>query len=270
VLTACARQHAHVEPHHAVSPDASSPNAVDVGGLVDDYATRMLAKYQIPGLALAVVRDGRVSAMRAYGVNDLELSTPATPDTVFQLASASKPFAGIATMLLVEDGRLTPHTLVDELLPSLPASWRGMRVHHLLEHTSGLPGGAESNARFVEEMRRRRNRGQFVDAAKLDYFTGAERVEYLGELPLASAPGEKYSYNQPAYMLVGMIVERLAGRPYETFLRERVFTPLAMSSATFGDSRVVVPGRRQVAYTRQYGPLQNWLWPYSTTDYPAA
>jgi CubicO group peptidase (beta-lactamase class C family) len=67
-----------------------------------------------------------------------------------------------------------------------------------------------------------------------------------------------------------MIVEHVAGKPFPAFLEDRFFRPLGMTSAVFGDSRVVVPNRRQVAYTRQYGPLQSWIRPYSTTDYPGA
>jgi D-alanyl-D-alanine carboxypeptidase len=126
------------------------------------------------------------------------------------------------------------------------------------------------NPRYAAEERLRRDGGRFADAEKLDYFTARERVGYLAELPLRSAPGAQWSYNQPGYILLGAIIERVTGQPFAAFMRSRLFEPLGMRSARYGDSRVVIARRRQVAYTRQYGPFQNWLWPYATSDYPAA
>jgi CubicO group peptidase (beta-lactamase class C family) len=260
-LSACAR------PQEIV---AISPKRTVSGDALDAFASQAMEKYQIPGLSLAVVRHGRLESQRSYGLNDLEFGLKATENTVYQLASVTKNFTSVAMGLLVDDGVVSLDASISEFLPNLPKSWSGIRVHHLLEHTSGLPSGTGGNARFGTEEVARRTHDRFVDEAKLDYFTAPERLQFLSELPLTSEPGAKWSYNQPGYMLLGMIIERVTKRSFEIFMRDRLFAPLSMHSARFGDSRVVVPGRRQVAYTRQFGPLQNWLWPYSTTDYPAA
>ncbi|MDQ6769584.1 MAG: beta-lactamase family protein [Gemmatimonadota bacterium] len=247
-----------------------SPQRIAGGDELESLALRTMEKYQIPGLSLAVVRDGRLRTQRSYGLNDMELGLKATDDTVYQLASVTKVFTSVAIGILVDEGAISLGASISEFLPGLPTGWSKVQLHHLLEHTSGLPSSTGANPRFGAEESLRRMRDRFVDEAKLDYFTAAERLEFLKELPLAFEPGAKWSYNQPGYMLLGMIIERVTKKPFEIFMRDRIFTPLSMRSARFGDSRVVVPGRRQVAYTRQFGPLQNWLWPYSTSDYPAA
>jgi len=251
----------------ATAPGSSEAQSVDA---IDAFAAEQMRQYQIPGLSLSILRNGELVAGRSYGFNDVEFEIKADNQTVYQLASVTKIFTSVGVMMLVEDNKLSIDSRVTELLPNLPQSWSSIRVRHLLNHTSGLPSRLSSNPRYEAEERLRRERERFVDTEKLDYFTAAERLSYLVELPLQFPAGTKWSYNQPAYLLLGIIVERLSGQPFSAFMRQRVFSKLGMDSAQFGDSRVVVPRRRQVAYTRQFGPLQNWLWPYSTSDYPAA
>ena len=258
----------------ACSPRISlGPEPVAAKQIADDIdrlISEAMRQYKIPGLSLAIVKSGRVTKAAAYGLTDTEFEIPATDSTVYQLASVSKIFTSVGVMLLAARGQLNIDSPISDYIKEAPESWSGIRVHHLLEHTSGLPGSLEGIPEFAVEERERSDQEKFVDAAKLDYFTTAERLAYVVRLPLTTVPGEKWSYNQIGYILTGIIIERVTGLPFEDYMRERVLTPLGMASARYGDSRVVVPGRRQVAYTRQYGPLQNWLWPYSTSDYPAA
>lgn len=228
-----------------------------------------MESYGIPGMTVWVAR-GAETRTYAVGQNDIDFDIPVTDDTPYQIASVSKIFAGIALMLLVDKGTLDVDARLPEVLPDVPAAWGEIRVHHLLEHTSGLPRSDAGAPGFDEEAQRRRRREIFVDDLKLDHFTADERLAYLKAQPLAGVPGAAYSYNQMGYLVAGVIVERLSGSPYPAFLAERVFEPLGMRTARFGDSRVLVPGRRQAAYTRQYGQMQNWIWPFQTSDYPAA
>jgi len=196
---------------------------------------------------------------------------PARVSTVYQLASVSKIFAGVAAMLLVDDGGLSLDAGILEYLPALPKAWSAIRVHHLLEHTSGLPRGVSEWPAFRDEQQRRKEANAFVDEARLDYFTADEQLRYLAEQPLLFPAGERFSYSYSSYLLLGVLLERVSGRSYAELLRRRVFEPLGMGSCVFGDSRVVVPDRTACAYTRQLGGvLQNWAWSYSTAGYPAA
>lgn len=253
-----------------VAAHAPAPRATHAVDAVDEFAAARMQRFGFPALSLAIVRGGRTIAERAYGVASIEHGVSATTATVFQIASVTKLVTGIAAMTLVQDGRFTPETAITSLLPEAPAAWSGIQVGHLLSHTSGLPSGAGRNPRFREEEARRRERDAFTDPGKLDKFSAAEVLGYLAELPVQASPGAKWSYNQPGFQLLGMIVERVSGSTYADYLARRLFGPLGMAATQFGDSRVVVPHRTQGAYTRQFGPLQNWLWPYNTIDYPGA
>src|SRR6266513_1178827 len=105
---------------------------------LDEYIKREMTKHQIPGLALAVVKNGKVIKLKGYGLSSLEFDLPANENTVFQLYSVSKIFAGVAIMKLVEEGKLSLDTPVTKIIANLPPSWKGIRIRHLLTHTSGL------------------------------------------------------------------------------------------------------------------------------------
>ena len=105
---------------------------------IDDYLTRQMQQLRLPGLALAVVRDGKVDTIRTYGKASLELDAPVTRDTVFEVGSLTKQFTAVAVMMLVEDGKLRLHDSVATHLPDAPEAWRVITVRHLLTHSSGL------------------------------------------------------------------------------------------------------------------------------------
>ncbi|HEX8709533.1 MAG TPA: serine hydrolase domain-containing protein [Pyrinomonadaceae bacterium] len=199
---------------------------------VDDYVRAEMRQRHIPALALAVIRDGKVVKEKAYGSANLELRIPATTETGFQVASVTKLFTATAIMSLVEEGKISPDDKIRRLLPGLPARWGNVTVRHLLTHTSGLPDvslGEDTDAVIAE--------------------TRPEALKKLPFMPLTARPGASWSYNQTGYMLLGMIIEKVSGKSYEDFMRDRFFHPLGMGSTSFGDSREVIPGRAS-GYTR--------------------
>lgn len=248
---------------------AELPTAFRPRDRLGEFLLEHMAAYRIPGMTAWVSR-GAETRTYAIGHNDIDFAVPVAEDTPYQIASVSKIFAGVAIMLLADEGALDVDARLSDVLPDVPSAWQEIRLYHLLEHTSGLPRSDATAPGFEAEAQRRRRREIYVDEAKLDFFTADERLAFLTAQPLAGEPGAAYSYNQMGYMIAGVLVERLSGSPYPVFLAERVFEPLGMATARFGDSRVLVPGRRQAAYTRQYGPMQNWIWPFQTSDYPAA
>jgi len=110
---------------------------------VDDYVRSEMSKRRIPGLSLAVVKAGRVIKAKGYGLSDMELNVPATPDSVYQIGSMTKQFTAAGIMLLVEDGKVSLDETIDKYLPDLPVSWKGVTVRHLLTHTSGIKDFAD-------------------------------------------------------------------------------------------------------------------------------
>lgn len=193
---------------------------------VDTFIQGEMERRKIPGVALAVVRDGKVIKQAAYGLANVELSVPVKPETVFPLASTTKPFAASAVLLLVQDGKITLDDPVLQHLPQLPAAWKPVTIRHLLTHTSGLPDVAIKPGKPE------------LIATSLD-----EALQKLAEMPVLAEPGARWAYNQTNYVLLGMLIEKVSGVPFQEFIQQRIFQRLGMSSTTFGDATEVVPGR---------------------------
>ena len=192
---------------------------------VDDYVHAEMAKRKIPGMSLAVIRDGKVLKEGAYGVASIELNVPVTLDTSFVLASSTKVFTASAVMLLVQDGKITLDEPVSKILPQLPAAWSGVTVRNCLSHTSGIPD-------------------VMVDDINVTALAGdrEEMFEKLGKLPVHPI-GAEVAYNQTGYALLGMVIEKISGMRYEDFVQRRIFAPANMTHASFGDAWAIVPGR---------------------------
>ncbi len=193
---------------------------------VDDYVRSQLTARRLPGVALAVVKDGRVVKAAGYGVASLELNVPVSPDTVFEIGSISKQFAANAVLLLVEDGKVKLDDPISTYLARTPPAWSPITIRHILTHTSGLADFDSGNIGF--SYRRE--------------YTADEFVELLGQHPLAFPPGERWNYTN-AFPLLGIVVERASGMPYTEFVRARIFAPLGLRSARFKSSSDVVPHR---------------------------
>jgi CubicO group peptidase (beta-lactamase class C family) len=190
---------------------------------VDSYIRAEMAKRRIPGLALAVVRDGKVVKQENYGVASVEFNVPVRPDTVFLLASLTKAFTGAAVLALVDDGKIALDDPIAKHLPGLPAAWAPVTVRQCLAHASGLPDVVN-------------------DEEKIEYFNWESALSALALRPVQPA-GARSLYNQTAYVLLGMLIQRVSGAAFENFVTGRIFKPLEMTATTFGDQADLVPGR---------------------------
>lgn len=176
-------------------------------------------KHQIPGVALAVVKNGQVIKAQGYGLANLELNVPVTPESVFELASVTKSFTATAIMMLVEEGKVGLDDKISTYLVNAPDSWRDITVRHLLTHTASLSPNQEETR----------------ENSELANYTSAEMFEGISEWSLDFAPGERWQYFDPGYFLLGMIIEEQSGKRYREFLRERIFEPLGMTKTTVID-----------------------------------
>ncbi|GAB2698359.1 serine hydrolase domain-containing protein [Mucilaginibacter koreensis] len=178
---------------------------------------------KIPGLQVAIVRGNSIWLNESFGTANIEHQTPVTPATLFSINSATKAFTGVAIMQLVEDGKLDLTQPISNYLDSLPLSWQNIKVKSLLNHTSGIP--------------------DFVNVKNGGYIQGLPYVQAFKaarELPMEFAEGEQTSYNQTNYVLLGQVIEKLSGKRFEVFVKERQFIPAGMTLAGFGDSRDVI------------------------------
>lgn len=188
---------------------------------------REMFERRIPGLQAAVVRNGKVVLLKALGTADVQHSVLTTNKTVFPIYSCTKAFTGVAIMQLVEDGKVDLAAPISRYLDALPASWQPITIRQLLTHVSGLP-----------------NILNVLDPVTYGLPNGATEDQLWSKLkarPVNSAPGERFSYNQTNYALLGKVIDKLSGKPFAQFLKERQFQIAGMSSTGFGDSRDLIP-----------------------------
>lgn len=210
---------------------------------VDAFVREKMEANHIPGLSLAVVRDGKIVLAKGYGMSNLELAAPATEKTAFAIYSITKTFTGIATMMLVEEGKISLEDSISKHLAGLPAAWSKVTIRHLLNHTSGIADFCESPANPCQSARD---------------FKQAEVVKFSADLPPKFPPGEQWEYGNIGYFLLGMLIEKVSGKSYEQFLRERIFAPLEMHDTRLENYAELIPNRAN-GYTWRNGGFRNAL-----------
>ncbi len=194
---------------------------------IDRFVRPYAASNNFTGVIL-VRRRGRVQLNKGYGMANYELGVPNAPWTRFHVASVTKAFTAAAILLLVDRGKLSLDDSVSRHLPGYPNGDR-IRIQHLLEHTAGIP-----------------NLGSGPDWARLERVphTTEELVALFKDLPLDFEPGSQMRYSNSNYNLLTLILEKVSGQSYETFLRENIFIPLGLRSTGDGsDMARLIPNR---------------------------
>jgi len=208
---------------------------------VDEYVAAELERQKIPGLSIAVVREGEIVKAQGYGYANVEHEAAATAQTVYQSGSVGKQFTATLVMMLVEEGRLSLDDRLSEHFDAAPEAWRDVTVRHLLTHTAGISNGIYRNI----DMRR-------------DY-SDDELVALIAAEPLDFVPGEGWNYSNAGYVLLGLLVGRVTGEFYGDLLREKVFEPTGMTTAHVIDEAAIVP-HRAAGYRLVDGELRNQEW----------
>jgi CubicO group peptidase (beta-lactamase class C family) len=187
-----------------------------------------------PGASVLVVREGAQLIRWTGGMADIESGVSATPATNYRLASVSKAFTAAAILLLVEQGVLSLDSPVRQWLPPLPMSAAGVTLRQLLTHTSGLID--------YEDLIAPGTAAQVHDIDVLKMLAAEPRLYF--------PPGSAYRYSNGAYALLALIVELASGMSYATFLRKRIFEPLAMKGTLAHEEGVSTVAHRAYGYTR--------------------
>lgn len=198
---------------------------------VDAYIQAQMQQLHIPGVSLAVVRDGRIARLQSYGLANMELNAPVTNDTVFEIGSITKQFTAVAIMMLAEEGKVRLDDKISQYLPGVPETWGGVTVRHLLTHSSGIPNYLAVPGLFEATARS----GQSHDDIAQLFFTRLRQLEFQ--------PGETWAYSNTGYLLLGNIIENASGKPYWEFLDERIFKPLGMRTSRSSEPAAIVNGR---------------------------
>src|SRR5690348_6691160 len=188
----------------------------------------LLNRHPAVGLAVGVVRDGRLAFFHGHGLADIASHTPVTEDTVFRIASITKTFTAIAVLQLWERGRIDLDAPANDYLHAyklIPAqaSFRPATVRHLLTHTAGVPQVLHLSDWLFPERRESFKIGQVP--------TLAEYYRDRGGLHLVVEPGTTFAYGDHTFGTLGQIVEDVSGLPLARYFRERIFAPLGMANS---------------------------------------
>ncbi len=195
---------------------------------VDDYVERQLRELHIPGLSLAVVRNGTIIKARGYGLANVEGNVPSTKDTVYEIGSMTKQFTATAVMMLVEEGKVSLDDKITKYFPEALETWSRITIRHLLTHTSGI-----------------QNHVAVPDFPNLfqTNLTRDQLIKLFFKLPLEFQSGETWAYDNTGYYLLGIIVEKASGKSFWRFLDERIFRPLGMTSTRNTDVQPIDTNR---------------------------
>jgi CubicO group peptidase (beta-lactamase class C family) len=191
---------------------------------VDEYIKKAMKESEIPGLSLAVLKNGKIIKAAGYGVSDLETGVPATTQTVYKAASISKQFIAAAVMLLAQDGKLSLDDSAAKYLASAPESWKGITIRRLLTHTSGLTRDPTDYEPYRERPI-------------------ADVIQSAYSLPLVFQPGERFQYSNLGYYILAEIISKASGKPWNIFIAERLFAPAGMTSTRLTSTTDIVPHR---------------------------
>jgi len=219
-----------------------APRAAQEGmsAKADEYIKAEMQKQRIPGLSLAVIKDGQIVLAKGYGLANVEHQVPVKPETIFQSGSVGKQFTATAVMILVEEGKIALDDGISKYLGSAPESWKSITVRHLLTHTAGMTD-------YPKDFDFRRD------------YTEDELLKRATLIPLAFQPGEKWSYSNLGYVTLGIMISKVTGKFYGDFIQERIFKPLGMNTARIISEADIVPNRA-AGYRLVEGELKNQQW----------
>lgn len=228
--------HAASPPSPAAAPEwRGESGQKKLATVLETYLKASVRNDYMSGTVL-VARNGVPLFERAYGMANYELGVPNRLDTVYNLGSIVKQFTATAVMQLQEAGKLTTADPICKHLADCPAAWRKVTIRHLLNHSSGVP-----NFTGLPE---------WDEVYGLKKYRPGELLALFRDLPLDFAPGEKHSYSNSGYYLLGLVIERLSGKSFDDYLRSNFFAPLGMKSTLIDNNRGLIPRRAGGYYSR--------------------
>ncbi|MGC1631905.1 MAG: serine hydrolase domain-containing protein, partial [Gelidibacter sp.] len=217
---------------------------------IDVFIQKEMLNRRIPGLQLAIVKNGEIIKTGNYGFANVQDSIPVDGRTLFTINSITKAFTGIAIMQLVEAGKLNLSSPASSYLNNLPSTWSAVTIQQLLSHTSGIPD-------IVDEE----------ESILISPYGLEESWKQVVVLPIVFNPGEKFSYNQTNYLLLGQIIDKLSGMPFTEFITNNQLIKADMPNtirAGFGATKDVIMHSAQ-QYQYRKGKLNNMFFSF---DYP--
>lgn len=208
---------------------------------IDTYIAQVQKQYNIPGLALAVIKNGEVIHKKNYGLANIELSVPVTDKTLFPLFSTSKVISVIAIYQLIEQKKLSLDNYISDFLNDLPDSWKKVQIKNLLTHSSGLPDIVDYSSDKEEDAKQK----VYKDSIK---FT----------------PNKRFDYNQTNYWLINRIFQKVVGKTLSQYILDTQFQS-SLQSATYEGNNMKLVNNLSYGYiystTNAQFSKRNWSFP---------
>ncbi len=228
---------------------AQQKNYLAINLKVDSFVNLQMTQKGIAGLSLAVMNEGKIIHSKGFGYANLEHKVPVTTNTVFLMASVTKTFVAVATMMLVEKGSISLTDTIGKFVHDIPSHWKVVTIQQLLSHTSGIKGSIDWPPPCKTEL-------------KYDNFnyTRADVISETACLPLSFPPGEKWDYSGRGYYVLGMLIEAVSGKTFENYLKENIFDPLQMSNTRMINYKTIVPNRA-TGYQKENNQFVNKIMP---------
>jgi CubicO group peptidase (beta-lactamase class C family) len=200
--------------------------AQDIAAKVDEYINAQMKLGNFSG-SILIAQGDKILVSKGYGMANLELDVSNTPQTKFRLGSVTKQFTSMAIMQLQEKGLLNVNDPIKKYISDYPNGDK-ITIHHLLTHTSGIPNLTDFPD-FTETM---------MIPSPVE-----KTIERFKNKPLEFEPGEKFSYSNSGYVLLGYLVEKISGKSYESFLNENIFQPLNMTNSGYDHNSTILKNR---------------------------
>jgi len=232
--------HAQTMGQAAIDPLGSAAKAE-----VDRLAETALRDGRLVGLSIAIGREGRLIYAAGFGSANVETSMPATADTVYRIGSLTKQFTAVAALRMTERGKMAFDAPISRYLPDLNRVGAA-RIDQLLWHTSGL-------ASFDPAVMPNAFRERASDISR------AELQRFAASAPQIANAGQKFSYSNTGYILVGLALERVANRDYETLITEDVLKPAGLTRTRYDSVTAIIPSRA-AGYTNENSVVANAEW----------
>ena len=191
--------------------------AQDLPGKMDTMLNAYARQFKFSGVAF-VAKGGQVLLQKGYGYKNFAKKIPNDPMGIFQIGSVTKQFTATVILKLQEQGKLSVQDKLSKYITDFAGSDR-ITIEHLLRHTSGIYNYTNDN--------------RFMNNESLKHVELERMISMMKEKPLEFQPGSKFSYSNSNYILLGYIIQKVSGKPYEQMVREVIFTPLAMSQSGF-------------------------------------
>jgi CubicO group peptidase (beta-lactamase class C family) len=208
---------------------------------VDRYIKEQMTKGHVPGVAVAIVKNGKLVKATAYGYANLELKTRVDGDTEFEVGAITKQFTAAGIMMLVEEARLSLDDRIASHLKGAPALWDKITIRQLMNHTSGIKSFTDTTNKF----------------RLTEHLTQKQFIEQIGSYPLEFKPGEQFKYGNTGYVLLGYIIENVTKTNYWGWMNKEIFQPLGMKASGDRDPARVMPKRVQGYARNNSGGLSN-------------